>query len=483
MYIKETVNTVKAFGAALFILGSVLVIQACIVEVKEDTGSGFWAQDFTNNTFYRVTASLLAEGKYCKIWVEDSSLQYVNPDIAQKIASEYDKNIYGKMLDTFDDGEFPLKNKDGMTIVFNNILEYADWLTDEDGKLSILLLDIRDGYDYNGDSYTAGYFWSGNFYEAKKGSNSNGMDMIYLDTYPAEPGSKEAYQTLAHEMQHLMNFATSLLVRESSVDVWIDEGLSSAAEYIYLGEQVEERYEWFNKDKMGTIAKGNNFFVWGNLKDTPILDEYATVYLFFQWLRVQAGGTDIYKNIMRSKYSDYNAVTAAAETNISWFFQESTKSWESLFRPWLAANYINAASGRYGYNNDLTLKDVKAKTAPAGTKSLPLLPGEAVYSKTNTDGSTSTYTSGSGANIKYVGLKKDGTVDGNKTYPDGWLLTYNANDNKSEAWELGKLTGVADPSIIARSSSVGGSEERKPVRIDARDMLARKGHNSGAVDE
>jgi hypothetical protein len=480
MYIKETVNTVKAFGAALFMLGSALVIQACLVEVKDNTGgSGFWAQDLTNDTFYRVTAKLLAEGRYCKVWVEDSSLN-VRPDTARKIAREYDNNIYGKMLSAFDDGKFTLPNEDDTDITLGNILEYADWLTDKDGKLSILLLDIRDGYTRQGDSYTAGYFWGGNLLG---GSYSNRMDMIYLDTYPAVPGSKEAYQTLAHEMQHLMNFAATKLEQKPQMDVWIDEGLSSAAEYIYLGEQVEERYEWFNTDREGTIAKGNNFFFWGNLKNTSILDEYATVYLFFQWLRVQAGGTGIYKDIMKSEFSDYRAVTAAAETSISWFSQESTKSWENLFRPWLAANYINAASGIYGYNSDSTLKDVKAKTAPAGTNSLPLLPGEAVYSKTDNDGSTSDYTSGSGVNIKYVGLKKDGTVDGNKTYPDGWLLTYNANFNKSGASESGKLTGVADTSIIARSSSVGGSEWRKPVRIDARDMLARNGHNSGAADE
>jgi hypothetical protein len=480
MYTKKTINTVKAVMAILFMLISALVMQACPAEVEEeeDGDPGFWAQDLTNNTFYRVPATLLAEGSYCKVWVEDSSSN-VDTGTAKKIAKEYDGKIYQKMLDAFDYGQFTLVDKNDNPIAkFKNILYFTDWLTDNDGKLCILLLDIRDGYTQQGGSYTGGYFWGGNFLETKDMPYSNMMDMIYLDTYPAEPSSEESYQTLAHELQHLMNAATTVLVRNDLMDLWIDEGLSSAAEYIYLEKQVKERYDWFNKDHETTIAKGNNFFVWGNLKDTSILDEYATVYLFFQWLRIQADGSDIYKNIMWSGSYDYRAVTAAAKKNISWF--DSETSWESLFKPWLAANYINAASGRYGYNNDLTLKDVKAKTASNGTTSLQLLPGEAVYSKTNTQVNTSTYASGSGTNIKYAGLKKEEpSVSDSQTFAGGWLLTYNASTSGNGAKENGQLTGLAETSIIARSSSVGGSEELKPVRIDARDMLARNGHNGG----
>ncbi|MDR0663223.1 MAG: hypothetical protein LBF80_03980 [Spirochaetaceae bacterium] len=432
-------RTKKRKPALKFLAGILIlvVLAACAAEVDGGKSTPalptktFWAQNLTNSAFYSFKADLLAEGERCKIWVEQASGRYCDSATAQKIADEYDTKIYPKMIDAFSIIE--QKTEVGENIYVENIMELADLLVDGDGKLSILLLDIKDGFTPQNGSYTAGYFSAVNFLEDNNPSyHSNEADMIYLDTYPAEPGGEESYQTLAHEMQHLMNFTTSILKRSSGeniylMDTWIDEGLSSAAEYIYRGDHVQERYEWFNQDPVKTIALGNNFFVWGNHNDASILDDYATVYLFFQWLRVQSEGqaNDIYKDIIASQYPDYQAVTAAAEKNISWL---NSTTWKDLFEPWLAANYINAGSGKYGYNNDASLKTVKAKTAPAGTTSLQLLPGEAAYSLTTSNGNTASYTSGSGANIKYAGLTNDGIVNSSPTYTytGGALLTYNA---------------------------------------------------------
>ena len=449
-----------------------------------DGGKSFWAMNLKNGNPYTLTADLLAEGAHCKIWVEKSSQERVTHATAAYIAGKYDNHIYGIMTGAFDIGPFKVQN-----IEFKSIMEFADRLTDGDGKLTILMLDIQDGYTEESGSYTAGYFYQGDFFAKNIYANSNETDMIYIDTYPTEPAGDDAMGTLAHEMQHLMNFATTLAVRRTDstikqMDVWVDEGLSSAAEYLYHGGHVAQRFEWFNDDRGGTIAQGNNFFVWGNLQGASILDDYATVYLFFQWLRIHSGGAGIYREIIASAYPDYRAVTAAAADKIPWFTAGS--SWGELFEPWLAANYINAESGKYGYNNDPKLKDVKAKTAPAGTTSLQLLPGEAVYSRTSTDGTISGYASGSGANITYAGLKKDGnvvTVSNDTTYPGGALLTYNVSTS-GNVKETGNLTGVAEEAasqtgvLLSRSPGIAGPESA--VQIDARDMLARNGHSGWA---
>jgi hypothetical protein len=452
------------------------------------TSKSFWAMNLTDATSYTLTADLLAEGEHCKVWVEQASQERVSSETANKIANEYDTNIYNTITGAFDIGSFSIDNG-GNTMEFSSIMEFADRLTDGDGKLSILLLDIRDGYTKESGSYTAGYFYAVDFFSESVYTNSNETDMIYIDTYPTEePAGENAMRTLAHEMQHLMNFATTLAVRRTGnslnqMDVWVDEGLSSVAEYLYGGTHVAQRYEWFNKDTLGTIARGNNFFVWGNLKTASILDDYATVYLFFQWLRIQAGDGGIYKDIIASEYPDYNAVTGAAKNRISWFTE---LSWKDLFEPWLAANYINAETGKYGYKNDTTLKDVKARTASNGITSLQLLPGEAVYSKTTTDGSISDYASGSGGNIRYAGLKREGSegkVSDSNTHVDGVLLTYNGSTSGDQK-ETGRLTGVAEPvdpqtvAGLSRSLSIGGVGA--PVQIDARDMLARNGNRDWA---
>jgi hypothetical protein len=440
----------------------------------------FWAQDLTltDENYYELTANLLAEGKYCKVWVEQGQESRVKFKTARGIASEYDNNIYRKMINAFSIGKIKVPEN----LILNNTMEFADWMADGDGKLSILLLDIKDGASDQG-AYVAGYFTPLNFFQDDPDDyRSNETDMIYLDTDPAVPGDGESYQTLAHEMQHLMNFVTSLVVRSDEknlylMDTWIDEGLSSVAEYIYKGSHVQERYEWYNKDPMGTIALGNNFLVWGNRQDDSILDDYATVYLFFQWLRLQAsGGTVVYKDIIGSVYSGYAAIVGA----IYW-----TNKWSDLLKAWLAANYVNASSGRYGYKNDATLKTVKAKTAPAGTTSLQLLPGEGVYSMTESDGKPSDFISGtSGPNIGYFGLTNDnyGNMHDSKTYAGGVLVTYNKNAYIYELKkENGYLTGVAasvgyqEQASASALRSGGRALPDGPFRIDARDMLARNG--------
>jgi hypothetical protein len=510
-------------GAELKLLAGILVLAlfaSCPVEPDaepEETSYSldtkpFWARDLRTGEFYRLDADLLVEGEYCKIWVEQASRQYCDSTTAQKIADEYDCEIYPKMIAAFSIIEKPTKvSMSGESVYVNDIMGIADFITDGDGKLCILLLDIRDDYTELGDSYTAGYFYAIDFFEDDDSLEyrSNESDMIYLDTYPAIPGSLESCRTLAHEMQHLINFATTLLGRDSLMDTWIDEGLSSAAEYIYLGKHIEKKVEWFNKDSEGTIALGNNFFVWGNLNNNSILDDYATVYLFFQWLRLQSEGqgNGIYKDIIASTYSDYIAVMRGATLNIPWFDSKVTALedtvgdteedigasletlWKILFESWLASNYINAGNGEYGYKNDTALKNVKAKTAPTGTTDLGLLPGEAVYSITDEKGETSTYyeldAPESGTNIKYLGLSfenGEAIVDDTYTFLGGALLTYNSNTTNSaksgldSLKETGRLTGESEPpSSEENRFSLSAGWQGTPERIDARDMLARNG--------
>ncbi|MDR3193519.1 MAG: hypothetical protein LBT87_10685, partial [Treponema sp.] len=314
-----------------------------------------------------------------------------------------------------------------------------------------------------------------------------------VDTYPGKPGEEDSNKTLAHEMQHLMNFVTSTQIRVNEekkliylMDTWIDEGLSGAAEYIYLNSHTLERYGWFNSDPEGTIARGNNFFVWGNLQDNSVLDDYATAYLFFQWLRLQSGDTRIYKNIIKSPYSDYRAVTGAIKPHLDASLMSNDSDWTGLLKTWMAANYINAPSGPYGYRGEPRLSDVKAKTAPAGTTVLSLLPGEGVYSITRTGGATSVYASGSGANIRYAGVNSAGTgfVSDTSTFLGGALLTYNASINTNGTREPGKLTGVTGASGrgVSQARSAGHTAREGPFRIDARDMKARNGLPGEGVD-
>jgi hypothetical protein len=463
-------------------------ILALLLFSCRDTGTGtpdrsrriFWAKDMQNNTYYQLEAELLAIGSYCTIWAE--RVRGVSAETAQRMAYAYDNDIYPKMISTFS-----IENFEYRGYTFSNIMQLADAFGDNDGKLCILLLDIRDDYQSSG-SYVAGYFWAGNLYENIPSHPSfrysNECDMIYVDTNPGVPGSDVSNATLAHEMQHLMNNVTSDVCRNSyPMDIWIDEGLSAAAEWVYAGGHLEDRLDWYNQNGYGENMKGlidlgNNFFVWGNRvgngegeSPNAILDDYATVYLFFQWLRLQTGSKDIYKEIISSTYCDHSAVTGVIDEAVPGY---NYSDWETLLKTWLAANYINAPNGPYGYMNDPVLKDIKTHTVPDGTESLSLAPGEGVYSITPNEGSTPS----SENNIRYAGLNKDSIIiDDSSVYPDGVLLTYNANDSNRAATEPGVTTGVAAAStrIVSGGRSVTASFTG-PFRIGAADMLRRNGY-------
>jgi len=435
----------------------VLLFLSCPEEPDLSKGT-FWVKDFIKNSDYKIKADLLYKGKYCTIWAEKGALTEAQ---AWDVANEYDNHIYPVMLETFGT-EFIYKGQE------ENTMQYAD--VDGDGRLCILFLDIKDGYDGTAvNSYIAGYFYS---LHMLPGMSSNKSDMIFIDTYPGiSEGWDEIYKTMAHEMQHLMNYITTIGIMEGQakninnvdrkyMDTWIDEGLSSAAEYIYSGIHLQSRIDWYNKGK-GEIIQGNNFFVWDDTKNrNNVLDDYSTVYLFFQWLRIQSGGTSIYNDIMKSGYGDYRAVTNAA-TKID----SSYSNWSTLLRDWLAANYINHFFNRFGYKKEIIL----TPHSPFGISSnstVSLYPGEGVYSSLM----GAAPSNNAGTNIKHATISSGSVSDSINNANGNILLTYNTNPNNLSGTEKGTTTGTPIPSASInadnQSRSLLGSSNG-PYRIGA----------------
>ena len=406
--------------------------------VQDALSRTFWAYNYRAGEYYLISSDLLVDGRYCKIWVEQKAR--VSPATAIYVAKIFDNEIYPKMMETFGVyGDITVNGE----IIAQNTMELADWLGDGDGKLAILLLDIQDNYLQGvNQSRTAGYFSSSDLLAYR--AHSNRSDMLYIDTDPEWPGSEESNKTIAHEMQHLMNFVSSYLFRRGNnvneMDTWINEGLSAIAEWVYSEQHSDDRWVYYNADPSGLIKNGNNFFVWGNRTDEHQyagLDDYATVYLFFHWLRLQSGSNSIFTELIRSKDYSYGAVTTAANNVME---GAGYDDWETLLKTWLAANYINATSGPYGYKNDSFLKRIKAKTVPEGTLSVQLYPGEAVYSMTRVGFPWPA----KGKNIKYFGLINHSPwVDDKKTYSGGALLTFNTSTDVYGNLEDGKTSGIA----------------------------------------
>jgi hypothetical protein len=247
-------------------------------------------------------------------------------------------------------------------------------------------------------------------------------------------------------------------------ETWLNEGLSTAAEHVYLETYEYEWVDYFNKSS--EVSKGNNFFVW----DSDLAD-YSTAYLFFQWLRIQAAKNDkdftLYKKICDSPYGDYRAVVNAVKELIN----PSLDSWDKIIRAWLTANYMNtpkSASGGldlYGYKDEFELVKVKIQPYRSNGKQALLRPGEGVYSAIS--GNTYTVTGTSGVHIGYAGLNKltqplFNTTD--KKYSGKYLLTYNGhNDSIYPIRETGYTTGVRILNTEPRSVT---NELSAPLRVD-----------------
>jgi hypothetical protein len=419
----------------------------------EDKKSGieyktFWAQD-TDGTWYTVEAVKRETGKSI-IYVD--VLAAIEDEDVGKIKNEYDSAIYAKI-----------------TNAFGSVSD-----VDKNGKVILLLLDIKDGYTGSG-GYVAGYFDATHMYDTETSPFSNKADMLFIDTYPSlvdwdgdglDAELSQLCSTIAHELQHLINFSQTVLAtpQKQPKDLWIDEGLSSAAEYIYDPSDTS-RIDYFNASNtpdengyVGTIPYGNNFFVWNGYWEQEygdVLADYATVHLFFRWLGIHSGGTGIYKEIINNSSGDYRSVTTAAEKNI----ESPFSSWETLLGTWMLANYYNSPTGFYGYKNTISPKPKVLVFTDTGHVRRSFFPGEGIFSKQG-----SFYDSlETGTNIRYRGLGGSSgspDVDTSLSYAGNALLTFNANTNKDGGDEIGYLASVAETGTGTALSVGAGSSIR-----------------------
>ena len=414
------------------------------------------ARNIETNNFDSVTAYLYYEGDYCLVYVEDGS--DVTLVEARDVSVEYDANIHNQIIMNFGD---PVD-------------------VDGNGKTILFLLDIQDGYSGSG-GYVAGFFDPTHMYDTSTYLMSNEADMLFLDTYPANVGSAGFYGTIAHEFQHLINHSNTALDNGVKQDLWINEGLSSGAEYVYSGEVNQSRVDWFNADPVGTIAYGNNFFVWnGDWESTyanASLDNYATVSLFFQWLRIHASnGTGIYKEILASSSRNYMAVTQAASNRIDGSFGD----WTALLMNWHLANILCEDSGYFGYEGELTV--AMPGFLSSNNYEWDFAPGEGIASEMPLSGSNTP--PASDTHIKYIGISvANGAVDNTAPYSGDIAFVFNTNSDNEGDDETGYVANrTADPlNFVMRSiEPVLPLPESWPVDVQ---LEPGKGVVSGGVEK
>ena len=275
----------------------------------------FWAMNLTTSSYtpYKIMANLAGEGTHCYVYLESG--RFVNPATIQNILTQFDTVIYPKMRNAYGDEPNP-----GI---------------DNDPKIYILLLDIKDGW--NGitiTGYTAGYFYSLDQYENQtlpiNMRHSNEKDIFYMDITPGltHAGLTQFTHTLAHEFQHMIHWNN-----KNGDDDWLDEAMSEVAPFYAFGTTSSDRVEDFknlnHSDSLTDWGPGNNGY--GTLAD------YAVAYMWAQYMADRFPG-DVFRNIISGPGIGTGSVDNYL-TNLG-----GGENFESVFLDWSRAIFFGNGS-------------------------------------------------------------------------------------------------------------------------------------------
>jgi hypothetical protein len=301
------------------------------------------AYDFTKSSNYYSSSTCRGIGSHCYVFVENTEWNSkVNQAAVDSVINEFEnktpansgKGIYQTDVDAF--GNPPD--------------------IDNDPRIIILILDIKDGYSGTG-GYTAGYFSSVNEISTV---GSNNAELYYMDCNPTDlttsSGLQTALETCAHEFQHMINWNYH---KSNPEMTFVNEGCSMAAEIIcgysaffpglYAGETNDysraQRYFIYWLDKFGTgvfqkIVQDSQVGLAG-LANALTSDGQSISFtqLFINWL-IANKLDDITVNSAYG-YATYTGLTKAVSGHT--YYDPNIKATDTIAN--LGAEYISFTSG------------------------------------------------------------------------------------------------------------------------------------------
>lgn len=179
-----------------------------------------------------ASGTLKYQGEHCNIWLisqDTTASPGAVTNVQYEAIADRADDIYDLMVSEFAAHEDVAVNFDNATI--------GD--VGSDGRINLLLYDIfGDGTSASG--YTAGFFYSGNFFTSVAGTV---VDAIHMDIGTAQGykyftddgASEDFYSTIAHEFQHML-FFMYCGYKVGSLDselTWFNEALSALTEMYY----------------------------------------------------------------------------------------------------------------------------------------------------------------------------------------------------------------------------------------------------------
>lgn len=233
--------------------------------------NGLWARNVTTNRTECIPATKVITSQHANIYVENGLNLKLDINL---IANDFDTKIH------------PL-----LTSIFGQPSDI-----NQDGRIDIFILDIRDGAQVNGP-FVAGFFDPNDLANGVSSSN-NRREILYMDgkelvsLIGRDPNAFES--TVAHEYQHLIRFPRTQLVGITD-DIWINEGTSEVASDLGGFGPQSSRIRCFHGATDSPCSGGGNgvsLLEWSTNPSNDssyILKQYAYAYAFMRYLYDNAG--------------------------------------------------------------------------------------------------------------------------------------------------------------------------------------------------
>ncbi len=262
---------------------------------------------------YAAGAELKAIGDHCYVWYKAKDGIDLSTFNFDQVADKFD-SIYKKETYIFG------SNIPSSTFTSDPDVDDIFIPIPSDTKIHIIIYDLCDDNN-QGSVVEGGYFWSLDMYKnayldtqsAAAGLDSNECECIHIDSIELRDHTNQAYSTLAHEFQHLLNFVNKTLNslgNNYSAD-WYNEMMSMVCEDIMLGQLglsaasgPQSRLSLFNS----TFQYGFTNWYSGN----DVLVSYANAYAFGAFL-LRNYGIDCIKEIAHNNYVNEASVLKAVQ--------------------------------------------------------------------------------------------------------------------------------------------------------------------------
>ncbi|MBP7634837.1 hypothetical protein KBA41_11770, partial [Candidatus Ozemobacteraceae bacterium] len=299
----------------------------------------FWTKNIAENKFEQTRAVLKAIGTHCYVFVEEGKT--VAEAAVAKVQTSFDTTIYPT-----DTSAFGSEWKPGV---------------DGDERITLLMFDIKDGFDPNGNGgYVGGYFFAGDEFlqsqiPADVPVKSNEREMFYLDINPADPTEDRYMSIVAHEFQHMIHFIHD--PRERS---WVNECCSQIAPYLC-------GFGHAGQIKSYMQSPDNSLTAWS--QESPVAN-YGQVYLWGYYLMNRYLKNDADR---RAFFTSLVADEAQGIAGFDKALKQFKTDFRSSFTEFMVANFINNPKldkGQYAYDETLN----KLRLPAAGT--ISALPSE-----------------------------------------------------------------------------------------------------------